>query len=749
MAAYPPVVLAIIHLTRVLRATEAPVERGRLWTLRLGAIVSVLGGTSDFIPSLGLNVYPMGVVGNIGFVAIATFAVTRYRLMNLRLAARRGLAYTAVSAFIFAAYGVTFLALQYVWQDLTLTARIFAAAALVVLVGVFIQPLFSRVQVFVDRIFFRERLDRVHALGRLNELTKDITDLPALAQSFVDTVRRASQADWVGLALLRSDAYKLVLAADTRKPAPAFELPAGGTALMWFTRPGAVLQPWQMSVDPVLQAMSAAEREALEGLGAGLILPMASKGTLTGLLILGPRLVGPGYRKEDIEFLRATADQAAVAVESARLYAASLQEAKERSALAELAKVVGSTLDLNTVLERCATEVRQLLPADRLSIALVDPEQKMLRCEYASDASGVLQAGVTMPLAGSPVEHVVLSQTNSIMSMPATTHPRDGETTGYRSVLAMPLISNSQTIAVMVIESSKEYAYGQSELELAGHVGAHLANAIANSNLYAQALQLAREQELRARAEAEKRELQRVNEVKSKFLSTVSHELKTPLTSMLAFTDILLRNRSGALSEREIQHLEVIRRNGRRLSLLINDLLDVSRIDAGTLKLVRNEFDIRELLEELEESFTPIFEAKRQTLALAIPPEPLFLFADRERIAQVVSNLLSNASKYSPVETRVEIQASYSDERVAISVKDEGVGISPEDQKRLFTSFFRADNDVTRAVPGTGLGLVIAKGIVELHGGKVVVSSVPGKGTTVIFDLPQVQPEEDAMKGAA
>ncbi len=280
-------------------------------------------------------------------------------------------------------------------------------------------------------------------------------------------------------------------------------------------------------------------------------------------------------------------------------------------------------------------------------------------------------------------------------------------------------------------------------------IGALVANSIANSQIYAQSLQLAEERELRVRAEAEIRQLQRVNEAKSAFLSTVSHELKTPLTSMLAFTEILLHNRGGSLSEREMQHLDVIRRNGRRLTLLINDLLDVSRMDAGTLKLDRQKFDIRDLLEELAESFQPIFEAKRQSVRLAFSESPLFVDADRERIAQVISNLLSNASKYSPPDTQVEVRVDRASGRVAVAIADHGIGISTEDQRHIFASFFRVDNDQTRSVPGTGLGLAIAKGIIELHGGEIAVQSAPGKGTVMTFQIREAAPELEPSPGAA
>ncbi|GEM_PF-1419621 len=753
LAAYPPVAIAILELTRALKKTGSAVERGRLWTLRLGALVTVLGATSDFIPSLGVNIYPMGVLGNIVFAAITTFAVTRYRLMNLRRVARQGLAHTLVSSFVFAFYGVVLLGVAYYGSELSGSARAFVLAAAVLLVGVFVQPALARFQSAVDRLFFRERLDRVRALGKLNDLAKDISDISAVSRNLVLTVSKAVQAEWAALALPDQAHRKLYLAADTRKDAPPFELPVDGAVLTWLTGHGGLLRASDMRVDAHLQAASGVERAAIERFGPELVLPMFSKGTLTGLIMAGPRLVGSGYNSEEVEFLRTAAGQAAVAVENARLFAASQHEARERLALAELAHVVTSTLDLATVFRRCSEQAILLLPCDRLTISTVDTERNFIRYETVTGRPVTGRGpGDVEPVWGSYLDPVVSRREAAVFGAPggAAVDPAS-RAAGFQSALAVPLVSNNRSIGAVTLESDAPQAFTAQSVSLAERVAAQVANAVANAQLYQQALQLAEERELRARAEAEKRELQRINEVKSAFLSTVSHELKTPLTSILAFTDILLRNRKGSMGDRDIKHLDVIKRNGKRLGLLINDLLDVSRLDNGTLRVQRQHFDFRELLSELQESFGPILESKRQTLSASVPDSPLGVYADRDRMAQVISNLLSNASKYSPPETAIELEAKGDGGRVNVRVKDNGIGISPADQKKLFTAFFRAENDATRSVPGTGLGLVIAKGIVEIHGGQMALESTQGKGTTVSFDITAglELPEAAAAAGAA
>ena len=204
---------------------------------------------------------------------------------------------------------------------------------------------------------------------------------------------------------------------------------------------------------------------------------------------------------------------------------------------------------------------------------------------------------------------------------------------------------------------------------------------------------------------------------------------------MLAFASLLKRNKDANLTEKNMRHLDIIDRNGRRLNVLIQDLLDVSRMDMGNLALEPSEFDIVESVNELAESFAPIYEAKEQTLIVDLPESEEMIYADRNRVTQVLTNLLSNASKYSPESKRVWLNVSAQDGHLNFEVKDEGFGISEEHQKEMFTAFYRVDTEETRSIEGTGLGLVIAKGIVEIHGGQMAMDSAVGEGTSFKFQI--------------
>ena len=233
-------------------------------------------------------------------------------------------------------------------------------------------------------------------------------------------------------------------------------------------------------------------------------------------------------------------------------------------------------------------------------------------------------------------------------------------------------------------------------------------------------------------------ELKVANNAKTRFLATVSHELKTPLTSISAFTDILKRNSSGNLGARELKHLDVVRRNVHRLNLLITDLLDLSRIDAGTLVLELDDFLLSDLIRDMSAMFDPILSRRNQRLEVEDGTESFWLTGDRNRLEQMITNLVTNASKFSPEGAPITLRAVVTAQKLELTVSDLGAGIPEESQERIFDAFYRVDNEQTRKVPGTGVGLYITASIVRLHGGEISVESRSGHGTTFRAILPGV-----------
>jgi len=249
-------------------------------------------------------------------------------------------------------------------------------------------------------------------------------------------------------------------------------------------------------------------------------------------------------------------------------------------------------------------------------------------------------------------------------------------------------------------------------------------------------------QTLEHRVEERTRELQQAlaraesaDRIKSAFLATMSHELRTPLNSIIGFTGILLQGLAGELNDEQTRQLGMVRSSARHLLDLINDVLDLSKIEAGQLEVRRDDFDLPALISEVVETVRPEAEGKGLTLDTEVAPAVGMLIADRRRVGQVLLNLLHNAIKFTD-HGSVKLVATADGGHVTIEVRDTGIGIREEDVSMLFRPFSQIDTGLTRQHEGTGLGLAICKRLVELMGGRIAARSERGKGSEFSVDLP-------------
>lgn len=439
----------------------------------------------------------------------------------------------------------------------------------------------------------------------------------------------------------------------------------------------------------------------------------------------------------DLDLLEQIAHQIAGVLRAVKLYAEQQREAEIRRSLAAIGVAGSRDLDLDRVFERVADELAELIHYDRVSVVVVDPDDPTQRRAFEIGVELPTSAGGNAGRAedGERLEWRSAAYGNHLES-------DDSEAlaaVGLESCVEVSLGTEvGGAIGHLSIMSRERDAYTSRDLELMGLVANQITPAIQNALAHTHALQLAEAREQQVILEARSRELEQVNKAKSQFLALVSHELRTPLTSITAFSAILLKNKEQNLTEMQAKQLQAVRRNAAKLNYLIGDLLDVSCMELGTLKLDTTVFDVNTLLEELVESFVPIVASKSQNIEHVIGSSDLLISGDRQRVSQIFSNLLENASKYSPEGSPIRIEASRLDGRVVVTVHDSGQGISKEDQEQLFDPFYRADNDQTRATSGSGLGLALVKRLAELHGGSVSVESEVGRGSAFSVSLPAV-----------
>jgi signal transduction histidine kinase len=233
--------------------------------------------------------------------------------------------------------------------------------------------------------------------------------------------------------------------------------------------------------------------------------------------------------------------------------------------------------------------------------------------------------------------------------------------------------------------------------------------------------------------------------MKSDFVSHVSHELRTPLTAIKGAVDLVLREVAGPLTEKQVHYLTRVRSNTQHLAGLINDLLDLSKIESGKIEVKSSRVSLSSLVHEVVEAFRPVAAEKVIALEATILEPSILVWADRDKIDQVLTNLIGNALKFTPVQGRVVSTSRNGHESVQVSVSDTGLGVPPDEKEKIFAKFYRVPEINGGNSKGTGLGLAIAKALVELHRGRIWVESEEGRGSTFSFTLPISGPQSSGL----
>ena len=467
--------------------------------------------------------------------------------------------------------------------------------------------------------------------------------------------------------------------------------------------------------------------------GAFIAVPMTMLGHVVGILTVRSERTD-SYTTENVELLTRVADQLAGALQSSRMYGRQQKEAEIKRSLAAISVAVSEDLELQRVFERVSDELAVLVRYDHLTLLSVQHDDDRTWQTFSIGVEfNAPERGLETPESGQEAE---TWSGRSLGSRPRGPFGRAMKKAKLNSLIEVPLGTQaSGHIGYLTIMNREANAYTDNDLSLVAQVAAQVTPVIQNAMSHQQALELAESREKRSLLEAKSVELERINEAKSQFLAMVSHELRTPLTAISAYTDILGRNRTGNLAEKQVTQLGVIRRNATHLNRLISDLLDISKIESSAFSLAKVNFDFGEMVLDLVESLRPLVTRKEQRLT-ADAVKGIELVADKEKITQVVSNLVENAVKYSPNEAEISISAGLVDGQAKIVVKDNGHGISFEDQEHIFETFFRSRTQENWDVPGTGLGLALVKRIISLHGGTVSLESEPDVGTSFTILLP-------------
>jgi signal transduction histidine kinase len=402
---------------------------------------------------------------------------------------------------------------------------------------------------------------------------------------------------------------------------------------------------------------------------------------------------------------------------------------EELQALGEVGQAVSSTLDLQKVLATIVAHAVELSETESGAIYEFDEakEQFELRATHRMSEElikAIRQAPVhlgesALGWAGIKREAV---QIPDIREEPDYPLRQIIERDGLRALLAVPMLREDRLIGGLVVRRRAPGQFAKETVDLLQNFAIQSALAIQNARLFRE-------------IEKKGHELEIASKHKSEFLANMSHELRTPLNAILGYTELILDKIYGSVPEQIQAVLERVEQNGRHLLSLINDVLDLSKIEAGHLSLSLNDYSMKEVVQTVVTAVESLAAEKNLELTVTLSPEVDYGKGDEQRITQVLMNLVGNAIKFTEA-GEVKVEATASNDTFVVSVSDTGPGLSKVDQQKIFEEFHQVDASSTRKKGGTGLGLSIAKKIVEMHGGRIWVESTLGKGATFSFTLP-------------
>lgn len=453
--------------------------------------------------------------------------------------------------------------------------------------------------------------------------------------------------------------------------------------------------------------------------------PLRVRDRILGAVYVDNKFFSSVFDTDDLDLLITFTNQAAIAIQNARLFTrtdlALNRHLGEISLFQRIDQQLNKHLDLDRVLRLALDWAISLTKAESGSIGLLeemeDEHDKVLRLLVLTEDGTAAPRPVIA--SGHPVLSRVLAEEKSI-SIVDVTPEQSIDGTPAATQLVVPIRLEGEIIGLITLESQQSVSL-EDDIPFLERLADRASVAINNSRLYER--------------------IQAANKAKSDFISVVTHELRLPMTSIRGYADLMNSGMAGPLNEQQQQFLEVIRRNLTRMSDLVRDLGDINRIESGRMKFESRAFDVQETVTEVADNLKEAIAGRHQTLSIEMPPAPAHVFADPTRISQVLTNLLSNANKYTPDHGNLLIKVSEESGFMIISVIDDGLGISEADQAKLFTQFFRAESSQVREQQGWGLGLSIVKKMVEAQGGEIEFESAIGEGSRFTFTIPQGQAE--------
>lgn len=707
--------VAVYNLVQAYRKAGTYEDKNRLLLIIMAMVYPAAGLVVDLLPFA----YPAAIFGNIIFAVLTTVALFRYHLLDVHLILNRSAFYVVLSPALLVPVAIASLLLYRLADQVRmgsweLFVGLLALGALFAFVGRWWYDL-------IAHLFYRKRYDYFRSLEELGRETMVASGVTQVATSLNRLSLRVLGSSHVScLVALPGSGDLQVMASEGKAPGPIVLSDDNPLARMCRDKKGVVLRA-ELDSDPRLVMLSAEESRVVHALDAEVYVPITREERLLGLLAIGRRVSGQPYSWEDLKMLSTAASQVAVYLENARLYQLERSRYLALDALQRSTALLASELEPKALLGLVVGQACKLLGALAAGFYVVEENGELRPEAVFSTVPGelghtVLPAGI---LSQGSRGHLLLDDITKQCWQPVCSL-FDGR---VASILLIPMVKGERLLGTLVIYSSnKKKDFGQDDVDLA-KTFAHQASIALD---IAQRFTAAKE-----RSE----ELARLDKVRTDFILGISHELRTPLTSVKLAVDLLKEEMGQGGGDRQGRLLALIASGVERLQGRINDLLDLLKMEAGTLKLNLLPVDVRNVIDKAVEFMLPVFQMKNQSFEVEVDHGVTRAELDAPRFEEVVLNLLSNANKYTRTGGRIGLRAREEDGQLVVEIHDNGQGISDDEKESILRFDFR--NALTRdGRSGLGVGLTVVKKLVELHNGSFYIDSKVGKGTTVSVRVP-------------
>ncbi|MGF1504515.1 MAG: GAF domain-containing protein [Anaerolineae bacterium] len=585
----------------------------------------------------------------------------------------------------------------------------------------------------------QRRLKEQQIVHQISGDLNAILDIPRLADATV--YQMAHALDTTGCLFALYDAEKDVITVRSMYVSPTATRQEALNELPWrqaLSELPASFRTMLLMGSPLLVNLDAAEGDDLAFMLAyeqqGLLLmPMVAGCRPLGLIMLAVDRYPRHFDIGEVLLAQTLANHASVSLERARLHEATQRQLKRESLLRRLAETANNWVELDEMLDRFSREVCTALQATACTLYAFEEDHLTVRAQYSAPGALPAPAG-SLKLEDYPALAVSLDR-GKVLRVSFTTPGEDItgfehlKEEGFTNVMVAPLVSRSRLLGAMsVLDDRASRWFSAADADLMEALATQVSIALDNANLFA---------ELEERAD----ELAVANQLKTEFLANISHELRTPMNSIIGFTDALVAGTYGELNDKQQDRIVKVRKNAGHLLTLINDLLDLSRIEAGRLSLEFESVDVPSVIDMICATIEPQIAAKGLDLIRDYAPDVPAASLDEQRFKQILINLLSNAIKFTE-EGSITVRVQPAGEDVLqVNVIDTGIGISPEDKAIIFDEFRQVDGSSTRQYEGTGLGLAISRKLIEMMGGRIWVESALGEGSSFYLLIPTLKGE--------